>query len=143
MQNRFRSLALLTCLISIAGALDVHAGELDIYEHNGSVIHWFVVNDEVTATYDQPKPSLLRSGIHDGSVLFKGFEEGRRVTGTAFVFRRGCSPAPYNVVGYFEGDRIVLSGPAPVRSEGGCDVIRYSLDSQNSKLVFRFAGKHN
>lgn len=119
------------------------AGQLDIYEHNGSVINWFVVNDEATATYATPKPSLLASGIEEGNVVFKGVEEGNRISGTAYTYRKGCSPAPYEVVGYFSGDDIVLSGPSPVRAKGSCDVIRYTLDSPNAKLVFKYSSTHH
>lgn len=70
------------------------AGQLDIYEHNGSVINWFVVNDEATATYATPKPSLLASGIEEGSVVFKGVEEGNRISGTAYTYRKAALRLP-------------------------------------------------
>lgn len=119
------------------------AGELDIYEHNGSVINWFVVNGEATATYATPKASLLASGIQEGSVVFKGFEEGNRISGTAYTYRKGCAPAPCEVVGYFSGKNIVLSGPSPVRAKGGCEVIRYTVDSVNPNLVFKYSSTHH
>lgn len=139
-KSRLATVAAMTMLFTTSVA---YGGQLDIYEHNGSVIDWFVVNGDVTATYSQPKPSLQRSGIRDGSVLFKGAEEGNRVTGKAFVFRNGCAPAPYDVVGYFEGSNIVLTGPSPVRAKGSCEVVRYTLDSPNAKLVFRYSSTHH
>lgn len=71
-----------------------------------------VVNGEATATYATPKASLLASGIQEGSVVFKGFEEGNRISGTAYTYRKGCAPAPYEVVGYFSGNNIVLFASA-------------------------------
>lgn len=115
------SILLASLVLSAAICRGALAGELDIYEHNGSVINWFVVNGEATATYATPKASLLASGIREGSVVFKGFEEGTRISGTAYSYRNGCAPAPYEVVGYFSGNNIVLSGPSPVRAKGGCD----------------------
>lgn len=132
-----------TLLLSFLVVGDATAGELDIYEHNGSVINWFVVNGEATATYSTLKPSLLGLGILEGSVVFKGFEEGNRVSGTAYTYRKGCAPAPYEVVGYFSGNDIILSGPAPVRAKGSCKVIRYTLDSPNAKLLFRYSSTHH
>lgn len=143
---RIRTLfsTLLASFLASAGICgSAFAGQLDIYEHNGSVINWFVVNDEATATYATPKPSLLASGIKEGSVVFNGFEEGNRISGTAYTYRKGCAPAPYEVVGYFSGNNIVLSGPSPVQSKNGCDVIRYTLDSPNAKLVFKYSSTHH
>lgn len=132
-----------TLLVSFIAIGDAAAGELDIYEHNGSVINWFVVNGEATATYATPKRSLLGLGIQEGSVIFKGFEEGNRISGTAYTYRKGCSPAPYEVVGYFSENNIILSGPSPVRAKGSCDVIKYTLDSPNAKLLFRYSSTHH
>lgn len=70
------------------------------------------MNGEATATYATPKASLLASGIQEGSVVFKGFEEGNRISGTAYTYRKGCAPAPYEVVGYFSGNNIVLFASA-------------------------------
>jgi hypothetical protein len=134
---------LASLVLSAAICGGAFAGELDIYEHNGSVINWFVVNGEATATYATPKASLLTSGIQEGTVVFKGFEEGSRITGTAYTYRKGCAPAPYEVVGYFSGNNIVLSGPSPVRAKGGCDVLSYTLDSPNAKLVFKYSSTHH
>ncbi|MEV4610672.1 hypothetical protein MRBLMR1_005809 [Neorhizobium sp. LMR1-1-1.1] len=139
--RKFYSLA--TLLVSLIPFGQAVAGELDIYEHNGSVINWFVVNGKATATYFTPKASLLGLGIQEGSVVFKGFEEGNRISGTAYTYRKGCPPAPYEVVGYFSGNNIALTGPSPVRAKGSCDVIRYTLDSPNAKLLFRYSSTHH
>lgn len=139
--RKFCSLA--TLLVSLIQFGQAVAGELDIYEHNGSVINWFVVKGETTATYSTPKASLLGLGIQEGSVVFKGFEEGNRFSGTAYTYRKGFLPAPYKVVGYFSGNNILLTGPSPVRAKGNCDVIRYTLNSPNAKLLFRNSSTHH
>ncbi len=119
------------------------AGELHIYEHNGSVIDWYVVGDEITATYSVPRPGL---GIGQETILFRGsYEDSERITGTAYTFKNGCAPAPYNVIGRHEdgGKRIVLSGPAPVRARGGCSTTGYSAASPHARLVLTYSATHH
>ncbi|MGN7960879.1 hypothetical protein [Brucella sp. 22210] len=119
------------------------AGQLDFYEHNGSVIAWFVAGGEVKATYETPRRGLEAIGVREDSVLFTGYEESDRITGTAYAFKKGCKPAPYKVVGRNLGDQMVLRGPAPVRAKGKCTVERYTLDSPNADLVFKFSSNHH
>lgn len=119
------------------------AGQLDFYEHNGSVIAWFLAAGKVKATYETPRRGLQSVGVKEDSLLFEGFEESSRISGTAYAFKKGCKPAPYKVVGSNFGDIMVLTGPAPVRVKGKCTVERYTLDSPNAKLVFRYSGNHH
>jgi hypothetical protein len=119
------------------------AGELHIYEHNGSVIDWYVVGNEITATYSVPRPGL---SVRTEAVLFRGsYEDSERFIGTAYTFKTGCPPAPYNVIGQHEagGKRIVLRGPAPTRARQGCSITGYSATSPHARLVLTFSATHH
>jgi hypothetical protein len=119
------------------------AGELYIYEHNLSVIHWFVVGNDIKTTYAKPKPSLAAAGVKEDTVLFEGIYEGNRIVGTAYAFKSGCAPAPYDVIGWEQGKEIILRGPGPVRSKSGCDVIGYSAKSPHAELKFTYSATHH
>ena len=114
------------------------------WDHNGSYIATERDGDDLVLTYDPPRDGLGRLGIYSGTVLFQGrFLSGTRIAGTAFLFKRGCQPASYNVSGRLTGDapenyRIVLSGDSPVRD--GCIVVGYKSSGSNTRLVFRYAG---
>ena len=119
------------------------AGELHIYEHNHSVIDWVVVGDTIKATYSKPRPDLGAAGIKEGQILFDGVYEGERISGTAYAFKSGCSPAAYQVIGAEERGKIILRGPAPTRSRTDCRVTGYSATSPHAKLVFVYSSTHH
>lgn len=118
-----------------------YAGELAVFEHNGSIIEWFVVGDTIKATYSQPRPGLAKSGVQPGATLFEGKYEGDRIVGKAFAFKGGCAPASYEVIGRHSDKQTVLNGPAPVRS--GCSVTGYSANSPHARLVLSFSARHH
>ena len=118
------------------------AGELHFYEHNLSVISWFVAGDNIKATYETPRPGLLEAGVVSGTILFEGRYEAGKIVGTAFAFKRGCSPAPYQVVGTDTNRGIELRGPGPIY-EQGCRIKGYSLSSPHSLLAFRYSSTHH
>jgi hypothetical protein len=117
------------------------SGELYIYEHNGSIIDWYVLGDKISATYNTPRSGVALAGISRGTKLFDGHYEGDRIVGTAFAFKAGCTPAPYEVIGRHKGKRIILTGPAPVRD--GCKVVRHSATSPHASLVLIFSATHH
>jgi len=119
------------------------AGELYIYEHNGSIIDWGVVGDKITATYTTPRASLAAAGATQGALLFEGVYEGKRIIGRAYVFRRGCKPAPYEVIGYHEDTNVVLRGPAPKWAKKSCNIIGYDARSPNASLTFFYSATHH
>jgi hypothetical protein len=136
-----RAILFLASLLPVAAPAD--AGELYIYEHNLSVIHWFVVGNDIKTTYAKPKPSLAPAGVKEDTVLFEGVYEGNRIVGTAYAFKAGCAPAPYDVIGWEQGNEIILRGPGPVRSRSGCDVIGYSAKSPHVELKFTYSATHH
>lgn len=119
-----------------------YAGELSVFEHNGSIIEWFVVGDTIKATYSLPRPGLAKSGVEPGATLFEGAYEGDRIVGKAFAFKSGCAPASYQVIGrHLDNKQTVLDGPAPLRS--GCSVTGYSTNSPHAHLVLTFSARHH
>lgn len=123
-----------------------HPGKVSVttrapeFGHNGSLMLVDYKNGIIA--YKSPKKSIL-GPISPGQVLFKGrpwdySETGRPIEGTAYVFKKGCSPAPYRVKGQLEGTwhTFVLRGAAPVRKKGSCEIERYSLKSPNAELYF-------
>lgn len=140
MRRWIAATAIALCLAA-AGPAVAQDTVTDYFDHNGSIMAWNVTDHAVRVTYQTPRAGLDAVGIRPGTVLFEGravpFEEILRLEGTAYVFKRGCVPAPYAVRGEDVGDDIVLSGAAPLRAEG-CTVTGYSEDSGNAKLNFVF-----
>ena len=105
------------------------------YDHNGSVM-WTALSDGLIV-YAEPK-AAVRDVVKPGSVLFRGkpFQQGGRLEGTAYAFKKGCAPAPYAVRGSYSRDNatITLRGAGPVRQ--GCDVVGYSERSPHAVLKF-------
>ena len=121
-------------LIGLIFSSAAPAGELRVYEHNGSIIDWFVADNTIVASYETPRPGLKEAGIQEGSVLFR--YEGARISGSAYTFKVGCTAASYQVTGSQDGKFISLHGPAPVRAKKGCAVVGYSQSSPHANLVF-------
>lgn len=112
-----------------------------LWTHNGST----VLVDETSGriVYDEPKAAIAGT-VRSGTLLFEGRFTGRRINGTAYVFKKGCEPAAYPVSGVMEtnpngfGSRIVLTGPAPKRDKSSCAII--GTTGAHSRLIFEEAG---
>lgn len=112
-----------------------------VYDHNGSEV--LIDTTRGLIVYAVPKPSLARAGVVPGQVLLRGrLSDPGVAEGTAFVFRRGCAPAPYRVSGAFanasDGTALVLKGKPPRRLRTGCAVQGHSDDRRDGVLRFRF-----
>lgn len=109
-----------------------------LFDHNGSDV--IVQPGEGKIAYEAPKKSIS-GAVFRGMILFTGqpwdpYDDKAIVKGTAYVFKKGCMPAPYEVSGRQEGwHTLVLKGPAPVREKNGCDVVGYEMNG-NSTLKF-------
>ena len=122
-------------LLAIAGTGPALAAD-SLWMHNGSVMYYHAQGASRTFTYYKPRKGLERLR---GKVLFTGQKHGWQMAGTAYTFRKGCAPAPYDVGGdAATPGRIVLDGAAPVRARGGCKVIGYSRNTGNARLVFTY-----
>jgi len=116
------------------------------WDHNGSTMVMEKYRRNVEIRYEQPSRRIRRLGVRSGDVLFTGRLNRRgRLAGEAFVFRRNCQPAGYDVRGRFDPDRgqdeLILRGAAPIRERGGCDVVDYSRDRKSARLLFTLVGQ--
>jgi hypothetical protein len=110
--------------------------------HNGSIMS-LVEGDGGSRTiyYQAPRSAMAELGVSPGTLLFKGYETNGNWLGTAYVFKRGCPPIPYDVEGslqsnYYGGRYVRLRGPAPFEYIG-CTPVSYSWD-HNSELIFDY-----
>ena len=106
--------------------------------HNGSTM---LIHEKAgRIVYEEPKASIAAT-VPKGTLLFEGTFDRKNVRGTAYVFKRGCLPAPYNVSGRIEnktglGSRLVLTGAAPKRDPNSCMIVGETTRSPNARLVF-------
>lgn len=115
------------------------------YDHNGSIV--LVDAEKGLIVYDKPKKSIAGT-IKPGTVLFRGapWKDGDPDTvikGTAYVFKKDCPAAAYDVRGLYHHafgiSQFTLEGGAPVRSKTSCDIVGHSTTNGNSKLKFDIA----
>ena len=108
------------------------------YFHNGSTV---LVDERAgVIRYEAPKASI-RAAVSKGTVLFRGtFAASGAVTGTAYVFKAGCEPAPYAVSGRSQGSTITLKGEAPRRDPNSCAVLGSSVTGAHTVLQFQEYG---
>ncbi|MBD9372899.1 hypothetical protein IB238_09745 [Rhizobium sp. ARZ01] len=110
-----------------------------IFDHNGSAMN--IDPSRGTIVYRDPKKSIAGT-VKSGALLFKAdapwdpYDDKTIVKGTAYVFKKGCDPAPYEVSGRQQGwHTLVLKGVAPVRAKNSCKVIGHKMNG-NSTLKF-------
>lgn len=137
-------LVILSACFALATAVSPgSAAGLDgsLWDHNGSAM--VLEQSAGRMVYDEPKAAITGT-VRRGTVLFEGRFSGKRINGTAYVFKKGCEPAPYPVSGVMEnnprgfGSRIVLTGPAPRRDRNSCAII--GTTGAHSRLVFEEMG---
>lgn len=111
--------------------------------HNGSEIVATFEGQRMRMYYEKPKPSLRSVDVDQGTLLFDGTANDGHIRGTAFAFRKGCPPAPYQVEGVAHGDvGFELAGPGPVFGPG-CSVTGFSWNSPHSRLIFAADNRRN
>jgi hypothetical protein len=124
--------------VGLLAAAMVPAGaqEMAPVLHNGSLALITKNDGHVEIRYETPRPGLP---VVAGTLLFSGKVDGRgSYTGTAYVFKRGCEPAPYAVAGKDSDPGIVLMGVAPRRDPRSCAVIGDASQGKNARLVFEY-----
>lgn len=136
------------CLIAgILAASVAQAGDI-IVVHNSSrmSIQVGLASEDVSAiTIKFLLPSSkMRRLVRRGATFFDGKidSESGLVEGQAHVYRQGCEPISYFVVGVFEKPqslegRLKLVGPAPVfeKGKGKCETVRFAF-TPDSELLF-------
>lgn len=91
--------------------------------HNGSEVIAIAEQGRMRIYYEKPKQSLVDAGVYQGTLLFQGTANDGHIKGTAFAFKKGCPPSPYDVEGVAQGDvGFELSGPGPQFGKG-CAVV--------------------
>lgn len=110
-----------------------------LFDHNGSDVR--IDPGAGTIVYEKPKTKIAGT-VKAGMLLFKAsapwdpYDDSATIKGTAYVFKKGCEPAPYEVAGRQEGwHTLVLKGAAPVRAKNGCAVVGYKMNG-NATLKF-------
>jgi hypothetical protein len=117
------------------------------YTHNGS--YMLVDERHGEIRYERPKPTIAGT-VAPGTVLFrgtfsdiesdptKGYAKGI-VKGTAYTFKKGCPPTPYEVEGTYESNVIRLSGNAPKRDKNSCLILGTTNTGPHTVLKFEEA----
>lgn len=112
------------------------------FEHNGSSV--IVFERAGLIVYEKPKSSIA-AVVRRGDILFSGVISSRnhRIEGVARVFKRGCPPARYHVVGHavdFVGGDFTMRGDAPIHDPASCAIIGTSKTNNNATLRLRWDG---
>lgn len=116
------------------------------YLHNGSVMR--VYPEHGLIVYEKPREGIAHL-VQRGTILFEGRRwdrdqiEDTILRGRAFVFRKGCEAAGYDVRGIYHHTygmaEFTLEGPAPVRRQNSCDIVGHDMHSASAKLRFETA----
>lgn len=116
------------------------------YDHNGSLMT--VDFEKGTIRYTRPKAAIAGT-VQPETLLFEGtftreseVDDRMSIQGTAYVFKKGCDPAPYPVTGALSGSAISLWGSAPSRTKNSCAVLGTSSKSPHSFLTFYVPDRH-
>jgi hypothetical protein len=116
--------------------LDGHFASSELLDHNGSMVELTRSNQGlVEIRYREPRKALQ---IQPNTLLFEGKDVDGTLTGSAYEFKTGCSPAGYRVTGRRQNGVLVLEGSAPHRDKSSCRVISTLANSKNAKLEFNF-----
>ncbi|MGV2102571.1 hypothetical protein [Rhizobium sp. 21-4511-3d] len=114
-----------------------------VFDHNGS--DTVISPSAGTIIYQKPKRSISAT-VKPGALLFKStapwdpYDDSAIIKGTAYTFKAGCAPAPYEVTGKQQGwHTLILRGAAPVREKNGCGVIGHKMNG-NALLKFVSVG---
>ena len=132
---RILAVVMLTLTMNSLPSVTRADSHIEYYWHNGSLMK-MVWDQEAyeffNVYYEKPRAGLsVKKGTR---LLSGGMMADGDVSAIATVFKRGCPPATYEVIGEFDRSwTLRLSGKAPIRQ--GCRVIGYAK-TNNSVLVF-------
>lgn len=108
------------------------------WNHEGSVIGLFEIDDHRTLSYLEPGEALRSAGVEEFAVLFEGTMSGSGTySGTAYTYPPRCEPQSYATQGTVspEEDRIVLQGEVPV-----FDDLCRQVGTRSEAIVLTFTG---
>ena len=135
---------ILAVMTLMAFSAIAHSDSKSYLLHNGSEIVAMFDGAIMSMYYAKPKAGLKSAGIDHGTLLFRGQIKDGRIKGTAFAFRKGCPPAPYDVEGLTANGDIgfELAGAGPV-FRPSCQVAGTSWKSPHSRLVFSYDSQYD
>ena len=110
------------------------------WTHNGSMMRLEDSGANRWMSYENPKASLLASGIQRGTLLFNGKKNGDWYSGLSRVFSKYCPGNPLEY--YVEGP--VLQNPLRITMTGTRDAMRQCQatgDVKTDHLVFTYSHK--
>jgi hypothetical protein len=109
---------------------------LSLWAHNGSTVYLVAQGASREFHYEQPRVGITNEGARKGTLLFKGVSREGNYQGTAYIFKRGCRPAPYQVSGPILDDsrRVLMRGNAPKLNER-CQVTGHTANRLEFTLV--------
>lgn len=129
--------------ISYLFSIDVGmASPVETYwKHNNSIMKY--ISDDVSRVmkYYRPK-SELGDLVAPDQILYHGERHGDAFIGTAYTFKGGCEPMPFDIGGEIKSDEgFTLRGRKPVRN-WSCEVTGYE-DTELKFTKYRFEEKSN
>jgi hypothetical protein len=109
---------------------------LGLWAHNGSTVYLVAQGASREFHYEQPRAGITNEGARNGTLLFKGVSREGNYEGTAYIFKRGCRPTPYQVSGPILDDsrRVLMRGNAPKLNER-CQVTGHTANRLEFTLV--------
>lgn len=112
------------------------AAQVDWF-HNGSLVRLEAAGAERRFVYVRPRKGMSEAGARSGDPVFVGRREGKRYSGTAYVYSRACGRTGYPVSGAIGDDErsVTLEGDVPLLGPG-CQPRAHRRDV----LVFRLSG---
>jgi hypothetical protein len=133
-----RSVSVLTWLVCFLAALlaGLSVARADsLWEHNGSVMRLVADGNTRLFYYEQPRPTMVATGVRQGTLYFNGRRQGNSYIGTARVFSSKCDAAmEFAISGTVVSEHLViLEGDRP--SFKNC---RATGETRHERLVFTF-----
>jgi hypothetical protein len=108
--------------------------EYSLWDHNRSVMYLVAEGESREFYYQQPRPGMLEAGAHPDSLVFSGQISNGQLSGTAYLFNPRCGQAPFQVKGFGNDQRVVLTGQAP-RAGRNCRTHGYFTVTLEFKLL--------
>lgn len=86
------------------------------WDYKGSNVRLAASGTKREFFFQVPDDSEAQLGVRAGTLLFSGRRSGKTYSGTAYAFKKGCTPAPYAVSGTVSDDDrwVRLQGQKPV-----------------------------
>ncbi|WP_152048776.1 hypothetical protein [Aureimonas psammosilenae] len=144
----FKTLLLATALLAGIAGGEAQAGTLTPniaipLLHNGSRMTATLQNNSLSIVYAEPKASLAEAGVKAGDELASLTSKGSgQWSGQARVFKSGCVPAIYSIMGTTVGEVLVLEareGPVWIKGAVEWDRCHWKMSTESKHLNLKFS----